>query len=82
MIISQVLLEFLRSHFPNWGLEGFQLELKERTLRIICHSVDTQKQITHNSSELSKLDIGVDIFLICCTGYPSFGVHCHQKSVQ
>jgi hypothetical protein len=79
MIINEILSEFLRSHFPNWGFEDFRLELKERTLRIICPTVDTQKQVSHNSSELSKLDIGIDIFLICCSGYPSLGIHCHQK---
>jgi hypothetical protein len=83
MFINEVLLEFLRSCIPNWGLnvglDEIRLELKERTLKIICQSVDAQKEITHNSSVLSQLDIGIDIFLICCTGYPSFGIHCHQK---
>jgi hypothetical protein len=83
MLINEVLFEFLRSYIPNWGLNGgldeIRLELKERTLKIICQSVDAQKEITHNSSLLSQLDIGVDMFLVCCTGHPSFGIHCHQK---
>ncbi len=79
MLITQVLGDFLSNTCPSWKTGDVQLELKERTLRIICRSVETQRQIFGDSSSLSQLDIGVDLFLVCCTGYPSLGIHrCHQ----
>lgn len=75
MLITNVLREFLSNSFPGWKLGDIRLELKERTLRIVCEDVETQRQIVGDSSTLSKLDIGVDLFLVCCTGYPSLGIH-------
>ena len=79
MLITHILNEFLSNHLSDWQIEHARLELQEKTLRIICDTVETQRQIFGKSSSLSKLDIGVDLFLICCTGYPSLGIHrCHQ----
>ncbi|MBE9029552.1 hypothetical protein IQ266_07220 [filamentous cyanobacterium LEGE 11480] len=79
MLITHVLREFLSNNFPGWQLGDIQLEVKEKTLRIICNTVETQRQIFGESSSLSQLDIGVDLFLVCCTGHPSLGIHrCHQ----
>jgi hypothetical protein len=79
MLITHILSEFLTNSFPGWQPGGIHLELKEKTLRIVCESVETQRQICGDSSTLSRLDIGVDLFLVCCTGHPSFGIHrCHH----
>jgi hypothetical protein len=79
MLITHVLSDFLSNHFPGWKIGDVHLELKEKTLRIVCESVETQRQIFGDSSTLSRLDIGVDLFLVCCTGHPSLGIHrCHH----
>jgi hypothetical protein len=79
MLITQVLNDFLSNNCPGWKIGAVRLELKEKTLRIVCESVETQRQICGGSSTLSRLDIGVDLFLVCCTGHPSFGIHrCHH----
>ncbi|NJN49199.1 MAG: hypothetical protein HC805_04690 [Alkalinema sp. RL_2_19] len=73
------LSEFFSNHFPGWRVSAIQLEIKEKTLRIICDTVETQRQIVGESPSLSRLDIGFDLFLVCCTGHPSLGIHrCHH----
>jgi hypothetical protein len=78
MLITHVLSEFLTNNFPGWKTGDIHLELKEKTLRIVCETVETQRQIFGDSPTLSQLDIGVDLFLVCCTGHPSFGIHRSQ----
>jgi hypothetical protein len=81
MLITHILSDFLSNNFPGWQIGDVHLELKEKTLRIVCATVETQRQIFGDSSTLSRLDIGVDLFLVCCTGHPSFGIHrCHHCS--
>jgi hypothetical protein len=75
MFTTQILLDFFSSHFPNWGWNDVHLEWKERTLKIVCPSVESQRKIVGDSSTLSHLDIGIDLFLISCTGYPTLGIH-------
>jgi hypothetical protein len=75
MLITHILSDFLSNNCPGWNIGDVHLELKEKTLRIICESVETQRQIFGDSPTLSRLDIGVDLFLVCCTGHPSFGIH-------
>jgi hypothetical protein len=75
MLTTHVLSEFLSNHLAGWQTGDIHLELKEKTLRIVCQTVETQRQIFGNSPTLARLDIGVDLFLVCCTGHPSFGIH-------
>jgi hypothetical protein len=75
MFATQVLSDFFSSLFPNWSFKDLRLEPKEKTLRIICPNVEIQRQVVGDSSTLSHLDIGIDLFLICCTGYPTLGIH-------
>jgi hypothetical protein len=75
MFTTQILMDFFSSHFPNGNWSDVRLEWKERTLKIVCPSVEAQRQIVGDSPTLSRLDIGIDLFLISCTGYPTLGIH-------
>jgi hypothetical protein len=75
MLPTHILLDFFRKHFPLWDFSELHLEIKNRTLRIICQNTEMQKRIFREYATLSRLDIGFDLFLICCSGYPSMGIY-------
>lgn len=64
------LSQFLASRFPWWGICHLRFEPKSRTLYLLCVNSDHRSTIFRDASNLSRLDIGIERFIVIHPGYP------------
>ncbi len=70
MTYMHVISQFFAYHFPRWGVCHLSYDYQQRTLYFHCRTPGRRAVIFQDAKLISKLDIGIERFIVVYPGYP------------
>jgi hypothetical protein len=70
MTYMHVISQFFAHHFPRWGVCHLNYDCRQRILYFHCRAAGRRAAIFQDAKLISKLDIGIERFVVIHPDYP------------